>query len=94
MHPAANSWVWCNTNTLTVDISLRLAPQIMLYISLAYNIILFIMVCQSREIILYPAMLYGHKPEACYCAFSCLGHGPYIRRSNLAKYKFTFVLLV
>ena len=41
------------------------------------------MVRPSREII-YPVMPYGHKREIFYCAFSCLGHGPYIRRSNLA----------
>ena len=46
------------------------------------------MVRRSREII-YPVMLYRHKREIFYCAFSCLGHGPYIRRSNLANCKFT-----
>ena len=51
------------------------------------------MVRRSREII-YPVMLYGHKREIFYCAFSCLGHGPYIRRSNLANCKFTLVLVV
>ena len=49
------------------------------------------MVRRSREII-YPVMLYGHKREIFYCAFSCLGHGPYIRRSNLAYCKFTLEL--
>ena len=27
--------------------------------------------------VIYPAMLYGHKHKTFYCAFSCLGHGPY-----------------
>ena len=39
-------------------------------------------------------MLYGHKREIFYCAFSCLGHGPYIRRSNLANCKFTLKLAI
>ena len=39
-----------------------------------------------------PSDLYGHKREIFYCAFSCLGHGPYIRRSDLANCKFTLVL--
>ena len=38
--------------------------------------------------------LYGHKRETFYCAFSCLGHGPYIRRSDLANCKFTLVLVL
>ena len=59
-----------------------------------YNIIIIIiMVRRSREII-YPVMLYGHKREIFYCAFSCLGHGPYIRRSNLANCKFTLELVL
>ena len=52
---------------------------------------LYIMVRRSREII-YPVMLYGHKREIFYCAFSCLEHGPYIRCSNLANCKFTLEL--
>ena len=39
-----------------------------------------------------PSDLYGHEREIFYCAFSCLGHGPYIRRSDLANCKFTLVL--
>ena len=34
-----------------------------------------------------PSDLYGHKREIFYCAFSCLGYRPYIRRSNLANCK-------
>ena len=49
-----------------------------------------IMVRRSREII-SPAWLYGHKREIFFCAFLCLGYGPYIRRSNLANCKFTLV---
>ena len=56
-------------------------------------IIIIIMVRRSREII-YPVMLYGYKCETFYCAFSCLGHGPYIRRSNLANCKFTLELVL
>ena len=41
-----------------------------------------------------PSDLYGHKREMFYCAFSCLGHGPYIRRSDLANCKFTLVLVL
>ena len=41
-----------------------------------------------------PSDLYGHKRETFYCAFSCLGHGPYIRRSDLANCKFTLVLVL
>ena len=51
------------------------------------------MVRRSREII-YPVMLYGHKREIFYCAFSCLEHGPYIRRSNLANCKFILELVI
>ena len=35
--------------------------------------------------IMCPAWFYGHKREIFYCAFSCLGYRPYIRRSNLAN---------
>ena len=52
--------------------------------------IIIIMVRPSREII-FPAWLYGHKREVFYCAFSCNGHRPYVRRSNLANCKFTLV---
>ena len=41
-----------------------------------------------------PVMLYGHKREIFYCAFSCLGRGPYIPRSNLANCKFTLMLIL
>ena len=41
-----------------------------------------------------PSDLYGHKREIFYCAFSCLGHGPYTRRSDLANCKFTLVLVL
>ena len=59
-----------------------------------FYIIIIIMVRRSRKII-YPVMLYGHKRETFYCAFSCLGHrdGPYIRHSNLANCKFTLMLV-
>ena len=52
---------------------------------------IIIMVRPLREIIypIYPAMLYGHKREIFYCAFSYLGHG----HSNLANCKFTLVLV-
>ena len=43
------------------------------------------MVRPSREII----SSMEHKREILYCAFSCLGYGPYIRSSNLANFKFT-----
>ena len=56
-------------------------------------IIIIIMVCRSREII-SPAWLYEHKREIFYCAFSCLGYGPYISSSNLANCKFTLVLVL
>ena len=56
--------------------SLRLAP--------------IIMVRRSREI--YAQLwLYGHKRKVFYSAFSCLGYGPYVRRSNLANCKFILV---
>ena len=38
-----------------------------------------------------PAWLCGHKRKIFYCAFSCLGYGPYTHRSNLANCKFTLV---
>ena len=38
-----------------------------------------------------PVWLYGYKREIFYCAFSCLGYAPYIRRSNLVNCKFTLV---
>ena len=52
------------------------------------------MVRRSREI-LCPAWLYGHERDIFYYAFSCLGHGPYVRCSiaNLANCRFTLVLL-
>ena len=59
--------------------------------SCARIVYIYIMVRRSREII-YPVMLYGHKREIFYCAFSCLGHGPYIRRSNLANCNCKFTL--
>ena len=49
------------------------------------------MVRRSREIYAQHAWLYGHKREIFYCAFSCLGYAPYIRRSNLVNCKFTLV---
>ena len=61
--------------------------------TMQYLLHIIIMVRPSREII-YPVMLYGHKRETFYCAFSCLGHGPYIRRSNLANCKFTLELVL
>ena len=36
-----------------------------------------------------PARLYEYKHEIFYCAFSCLGYGPYICCSNVANCKFT-----
>ena len=47
------------------------------------------MVRRSHEII-YPAWLYEHKREIFYCEFSCLGHGPYVRCSNLANCIYTY----
>ena len=41
-----------------------------------------------------PSDLYGHKRETFYCAFSCLGHRPYTRRSDLANCKFTLMLVL
>ena len=57
-----------------------------------YIIIIIIMYGTSVTRNYIPSDLYGHKREIFYCAFSCLGHGPYIRRSDLANCKFTLVL--
>ena len=58
-----------------------------------YIIYYSIMVRRSCEII-SPAWLYECKREIFYCAFSCLGYGPYVRRSNLANCRFTLVCFV
>ena len=54
--------------------------------------ILFYGTCTSVMPNICPAWLYGHKREIFYCAFSFLGHRPYVRCSNLANCRFTLVL--
>ena len=60
-----------------------------LYIILYYYYYYYYGTSVTRNIC--PVWLYGYKREIFYCAFSCLGYAPYIRRSNLVNCKFTLV---
>ena len=92
-----SNYFYSYTSTFIIPIiqiqcaKLRLAPN-MPCISLVIIIIIIIMYGTSVTRNYIPSDLYGHKREIFYCAFSYLGHGPYIRRSDLANCKFTLVL--
>ena len=88
-----HSWLlWGDRRTIYIYIYIQFAHGCTVYVGLAqarpnYGT----SVTRNYNI---PSDLYGHKREIFYCAFSCLGYGPYIHRSNLANCKFTLVLVI